>query len=199
MRTFVKFGVITCAFTTLVACRGTSYEDALLERMEDGERLAYRVDAMTDSGPLVVDNTTGSASFSGVAELIAGPETNGALLFGDAFVRVDFDDQSNVYGSISDIGGLGNVDFNDEDSGNIDRYSGTITLSDGSVGSGNQLEVDYIGTLRGNGDTIVFDGNVTGVFSGEFDIEAVTLGSIEDASYNGIYYESLVAIVAEWN
>ena len=40
---------------------------------------------------------------------------------------------------------------------------------------------------------------MTGVFSGEFDIEAVTLGSIEDASYNGIYYESLVAIVVERN
>ena len=187
------------ACTSLVACGGTSHEEALLELMEDGEQLAYRVADMTLSGPLVVDNTTGSASFSGVAELISGPKTNGALLFGDAFVRVNFDGQSNVSGSILDIGGLGNVDFNDDDSGNIDRYSGTIILSDGSVGSGNQLEVDYIGTLRGNGDTIVFDGNMTGVFSGEFDIEAVTLGSIEDASYNAIYYESLVAIVAEWN
>ena len=199
MRTFVKFGVITCAFTTLVACRGTSYEDALLERMEDGERLAYRVDAMTDSGPLVVDNTTGSASFSGVAELIAGPETNGALLFGEAFVRVNFDDQSNVYGSISDIGGLGNVDFNDEDSGNIDRYSGTITLSDGSVGSGNQLEVDYIGTLRGNGDTIVFDGNMTGGFSGDPNIRAVTMEESGGGLYNGEYYASFVGIIAERN
>ena len=199
MRTFVKFGVITCAFTTLVAWRGTSYEDALLERMEDGERLAYRVDAMTDSGPLVVDNTTGSASFSGVAELISGPKTNGALLFGDAFVRVNFDGQSNVSGSILDIGGLGNVDFDDDDSGNIDRYSGTITLSDGSVGSGNQLEVDYIGTLRGNGDTIVFDGNMTGGFSGDPNIRAVTMEESGGGLYNGEYYASFVGIIAERN
>ena len=199
MNTFMKFGAMALACTSLVACGGTSCEEALLVRMEDGEQLAYRVGYMVPSEPLNVDDTTGSASFSGPAAIIAGPIDDGALLYGDAFVRVNFDGQSNVSGSISNIGGLGNVDFDDDDSGNIDRYSGTITLSDGSVGSGNQLEVDYIRTLRGNGDTIVFDGNMTGGFSGNPNIRAVTLGSIEDASYNAIYYESLVAIVAEWN
>lgn len=193
----MKFGAMALACTTLVACGGTSYEEALLERMEDGEQLAYRVADMTASGPLKVDNTTGSASFSGVAALIAGPETNGALLIGDAFVRVNFDGQSNISGSISNVGGFGNVDFDDEGSGNVDRYSGTITLSDGSVGSGNQLEVDYIGTLRGNGDTIVFDGNMTGVFSGNPNIRAVTMGEFGGALYNGEYYESFVGIIAE--
>ena len=199
MNTFMKFGAMALACTTLVACGGTSYEEALLERMEDGEQLAYRVADMTPSGPLKVDNTTGSASFTGGAVIVAGPIDDGAALYGDAFVRVNFDGQSSVSGSISNVGGFGNVDFDDEDSGNIDRYSGTITLSDGSVGSGNQLEVDYIGTLRGNGDTIVFDGNMTGGFSGNPNIRAVTLGSIEDASYNGQYYPSLVVIVAERN
>ena len=199
MNTFMKFGAMALACTSLVACGGTSCEEALLVRMEDGEQLAYRVGYMVPSEPLNVDDTTGSASFSGPAAIIAGPIDDGALLYGDAFVRVNFDGQSNVSGSISNIGGFGNVDFDDDDSGNIDRYSGTITLSDGSVGSGNQLEVDYIGTLRGNGDTIVFDGNMTGGFSGDPNIRAVTMEESGGALYNGEYYASFIGIIAERN
>ncbi len=197
MNAFVKFGAMTLACTTLVACGGTSYDDALLERIEDGDRLVSRVSAMTASGSSVVDNTTGSASFSGVAVIVAGPIDDGAALFGDALVRVNFNGQSNVSGSISNIGGVGNLNLDDEDSGDIDRYSGSLTLSGGSVGSGNQLEVDYAGTIRGNGDTIVFDGNMIGGFSGNPNIRAVTLGDLGGALYNGVNYESFVTIVAE--
>ena len=37
MNTFMKFGAMALACTSLVACGGTSYEEALLVRMEDGE------------------------------------------------------------------------------------------------------------------------------------------------------------------
>ena len=59
MNTFMKFGAMALACTSLVACGGTSCEEALLVRMEDGEQLAYRVGYMVPSEPLNVDDTTG--------------------------------------------------------------------------------------------------------------------------------------------
>lgn len=71
---------------------------------------------------------------------------DGALLYGDAEVIVNFNGSTNVSGSITNIGGVGNYNTSIPNSGDIDSYTGQITLSGGSVGLGNEVDVDYAGT-----------------------------------------------------
>ena len=122
---------------------------------------------------------------------------DGALLYGDAEVIVNFNGSTNVSGSITNIGGVGNYNTSIPNSGDIDSYTGQITLSGGSVGSGNEVEVDYAGTIRGNGDKLGFDGNMTGEFSGNPSVRAVMLIGNDVATHNGVGDTALVAITAE--
>lgn len=130
--------------------------------------MANRVDSMALSGPRVVDNTGGRASFSGKASIGAGSSSNATVLVGDADININFTGNTTIDGEIDNVVGsagvFGYVDgfgnFQVIDAGSLDNYSGVISLSNGSVGSGNQLDVDYAGTLRGNGDTLVMSGTM---------------------------------------
>lgn len=197
IRTFCAIGSVLA----MTACGGTSvsFEEKLEQRLEEAQARLDRVKVMEPSSSGVVTNARGTMNFSGEGTVIAGPANDGAVLVGDADLTVRFGTNSSVSGSISNFAGVGGVNANIRNSGTLAPYSGRITLSGGSVGAGNRMEVDYRGTLRGNGDTMVFDGNMTGGFLGNPSITGVTAVAQEPSTYNGRRYTSIVAIVAEPN
>ena len=182
---------------TLAGCGGASIEEATLSKAERFDAMAARVDAMTLSGPRVVDATTGSASFTGYSGIIAGSEFNRTVLVGDAQLTVNFTGSGSVNGSITNLSGLAGVNDYVTGSGTLDDYSGKITISDGSVGSGNALDASYNGTLRGNGDTLALSGTMYGQFKGNPSIRAVELGAYDYATLNGDLTTAFIAVTAE--
>lgn len=190
---------ITCATllaATLAGCGG-SYEEDLLDQAQAYDNRVARVNAMTPSGPKVVDKTTGSANFTGNALIVAGSEYDRTVLVGDANVRVNFDNQNAINGSITNVGGVAGANEYISGSGSIDQYSGSVNLNNGTIGSGNQFSVDYTGTLRGNGDTINMDGTMYGNFFGNPNIRALDARGLDPALVNGYYEYVGVRVVAE--
>lgn len=194
---FQKTTLAVLVGVTLAGCGGQSFEEDLLQRAEEFDAMAARVDRMALSGPNVVNNTTGSASFSGGAAIIAGTETNATILIGDADVNVNFNGATDVSGSITNVAGLGGANLYIEDSGSLGSYSGNIALSNGFVGPNNYLAVDYAGTLNGNGDRLVLNGTMDGYFLGNPEIRALQIYDSGYGTLNGATSETVVGVIAE--
>ncbi len=196
MTRFLRLTGAAVLGASLAACGGSS-EQTLLDRINDNQALSDRVGAMTRSGPRVVDNTTGRARFSGAAAIVAGTEFNATVLIGDANVNVDFNGPTNVSGSITNVEGSAGVNLNMTGTGRLDDYDGRLNLSNGSVGGGNQLSVDYAGTLRGNGDVLDVDGTMNGIFLGNPQIRALGLYGEDLGTLNGNLTVVGVEVIAE--
>lgn len=197
MKSIYKMTFAALLGATLAGCGGQSFEEDLLDQATEFDALGDRVDGMAFSGSRVVDNTTGRASFSGGAAIIAGSEFNATILIGDANVDVNFNGGTDVSGSITNVGGLANANTYISGSGDLGSYSGTVALSNGSVGGGNTVSVDYAGTLVGNGDRLVLDGTMDGVFLGNPQIRAIDVLDSGVATLNGSRVNVAVEVVAE--
>lgn len=185
MTFFVKIAITAALGASLSACGGQSVEQATLSRAEAYDAMSNRVSSMTRTGPVKVDQATGSATFSGYAGIVAGSEYDATILVGDADVAVNFDGNGAVNGTITNVSGGAGINTYISGTGRIDSYDGQIDISNGSVGTGNALRADYRGTLRGNGDTIVTSGTMTGEFLGNPTIRALELEGVNRGTLNG--------------
>jgi len=169
-------------------------ELSLLERAQDYQALLDRTEDIVPSGRAAMNDAPNSARFEGGAAIGVNASFNGggltgdAILIGDATVNVNFNNGS-VSGGVTNVFGLDRFD-------NIDEYSGSLALSGGAI-SGNDLEADYSGTLRGNGDTIVMGGTLDGEFLGNPGIRALEIGDDGSGRFNGSRAETVIVIDAE--
>ena len=196
MTNFFKPAAILVAMTTLAACGGSA-EDNFVETGQRFFAIDDRVSAMAPSGRNFVQNTSGTANFSGAALIGYGPRYNTTALVGDANVSVNFNGATSVSGSIRDVSGVADANVDISGTGQLDNYSGVINLRNGSVGSDNTLDVDYSGTLNGNGDTIVMDGTLDGTFRGNPAIRAIDIEDVGLGRVNGNSTYIYVGVVAE--
>lgn len=204
MKKFISFATVAVLGFGLAGCGGSS-EQNFIDQADEFDALANRIDSMALSGPRVVDNTAGRASFSGKASIGAGSSSNATVLVGDADININFTGNTTIDGEIDNVVGsagvFGYVDgfgnFQVIDAGSLDNYSGVISLSNGSVGSGNQLDVDYAGTLRGNGDTLVMSGTMDGYFLGNPQIRALEAYDTSYGSLNGSSTLVGIGVIAE--
>lgn len=197
MKLLAKSTTAALLGATLSACGGQSIEQETLTRAEQYDAMSSRVFAMTATGPLKVEATTGSASFSGYAGIVAGSDYDATILVGDADVNVNFNGNGSVSGAITNISGAAGVNTYVTGTGTIDAYSGNIAISNGSVGSGNSMSANYSGTLRGNGDTLVVGGVMDGQFYGNPTIRALELNGLDPATLNGGSTYAGVFVTAE--
>ena len=196
MHYILKIATLTLLGLGLAGC-GQSFEDDLLDQLDRYNGVSERVGSMSQSGPRVVDNTSGTARFSGGAYIAAGQYYNATLLVGDANLTVNFDGRTNITGSITNVAGLAGTNLDIAGTGRLDSYDGRLALSNGSVGAGNQLSFDYAGTLRGNGDVLTLGGTMDGSFRGNPQIRALTASDRGLGYLNGGLTSVDIGIVAE--
>lgn len=103
--------------------------------------------------------TFGTATYTGFAGVLLNDPARPVTLIGDARIEMDFD-ADNITGELTS--------FRGEQAGAVGDYAGTVLLSAGDIAATrpNDFTFDYDGTLTGQGNTIVLDGNADGVFKG---------------------------------
>lgn len=163
-----------------LARRSASY-DALRARHDDIPNSAWS--AIPASG---------TATYNGVAALRVGEPGNRTQLAGDAQIDFDFQ-QGTVAGRLDRFFGVDNTR-------DLAEYRGSLVLSAGEIGMTrpNAWQADYAGTINGNGDRIVLDGQIIGDFVGT-PIRAATASEADgdSAQMNGNRESVSLEIVAE--
>ncbi len=143
----------------------------------------------------------GNADFTGAAVVIVNPVASGnnlanadASLIGDATFNVNFATGA-ISGSATDFYGTNGF----SSTASVDDYTGTVSLSGGSIGAvdPNDVSVDYDGTLRGNDQVIGLTGTASGEFVGNPEITAVEMATTSAGSLDGANADVFVYIVAQ--
>ena len=76
-------------------------------------------------------------------------------------------------------------------------YSGSATITDGSVGPGNAWSLDYAGTLTATGQSFILDGTVEGGFLGD-PVAAIAGSALEaQVNFNGRITDAVVTVIGE--
>ncbi len=109
--------------------------------------------------------SSGDATFTGYAAIVLDTTPEELGLLGDATVQIDFGTQV-LTGQVVDIFGTSGSGFAD--------YAGTIGLQNGEVGYDtprgdtvpNDIRFRYVGSLSGDGNTILLDGDAAGKLKG---------------------------------
>lgn len=105
--------------------------------------------------------STGRATYSGYLRAILDTPVEKTRLLGEASVRADFDNGT-LTGAVTDFAGK-------DRKGAKDKYTGSLNLSDGVIGARvpNDFDLNYAGTLNGNGERVRLVGTLTGKFKGD--------------------------------
>ena len=114
-------------------------------------------------GPDVIEGipASGAATYDGTIEIVLNTADDLTILYGAASVDANF-----TAGTLSGVA----TDFSGRDqNAEFDFYDGDLNLVDGIIGAiiPNDANLDYTGTLIGNGDTIVLGGSLSGKFKAD--------------------------------
>lgn len=218
MTTVFKIGAIVVGVSLVSACGGTTTEfnppstspgpfpaQTDVQRFnsltDDFTDRLDRVSAMNVSSASAMNRASGTATFTGEAGVLVDPSfigttvvSVGTTLVGEANVDVNFN-QNTFDGAITDIVG-------GDRSNNADSYGGTIHIRQGVIGgtSPEALSGIYSGSLYGNGDVVVVRGAISGEFTGNPDVRALTLiGDGNTGTVNGIGNGSVLVVAADRN
>lgn len=209
MMKFKMTFAVSVAFAGLAACGGTNeptvpltpQETELIARTAEFEDLLDDTDGIAASGASVMSAATSNVSFEGMAVLIVDPTVvNDVLRAAEASLLGDVSFDFNlVTGQAS--GSATNFYGSDGLSGtaNIDEYSGSLTLDNGTIGVGahNAITLDYGGTLSGNDQVIVADGTASGLVLGNPNVRAVEMSENGTVTFDGVSTDGYFYIVAE--
>ena len=169
------------------------------ERLVAFDEMSERLTALFNTGftgqpgEVPSDGSAEFVGFTGIALSRAGDDLG---LLGITEIKVDFSTRI-LTGSITDFFG--------DDGGELDGWTGTVAIRNGEVGFDfprgdtvpNDLRFDYVGTLAGQGNTLMLDGSVAGKLKGT-PIQGMTLVSTgETELLNGAETPATVVVVAE--
>lgn len=168
--------------------------DPRLARLDIYEAQKLRVLGDPGAGVMAMPATspanlpvTGTLDFAGGATIRVEHPTRALVLYGDASVVVDFD-QGAATGALDGF-------FGNNAAGQIVDYSGAIGL-DGTT-AGADLSLGYAGTLSTAGETLVFGGDMQGIFLGN-PVGAITAAALEALVLrNGVNADATVIVIAE--
>lgn len=213
---FAKLSTTAILLVTLTACGGaattpmpnpapdpveTPEEEAFAQSTVEFESILADTSGEAASGATAMNAAPGNADFTGAAVVIVNPVASGnnlanadASLIGDATFNVNFATGA-ISGSATDFYGTNGF----SSTASVDDYTGTVSLSGGSIGAvdPNDVSVDYDGTLRGNDQVIGLTGTASGEFVGNPEITAVEMATTSAGSLDGANADVFVYIVAQ--
>ena len=142
--------------------------------------------------------TTGGATFTGFVNVNVSQAASPINLTGPATVAIDFDTR-NLTGSATGFSGVEGTA--------VSAYSGTIDFRDGRIGRDestptaqqlNDIRLDYVGALDGDGNAVALDGSASGKLKGS-PIRGLVANSAsgETVTLNGAGTPASFTLVAE--
>ncbi|EBA11461.1 hypothetical protein [Roseobacter sp. CCS2] len=131
--------------------------------------------------------TAGALDFSGSGTIRVETGTAPLVIFGDASLRVDFDN-GNATGAIENTFGTNRTD-------DVVDYDGRISLQGNTVGQ--NMPLNYAGTLSEGDQTLGFDGTLTAVLLGN-PTAALSGADLEaEIDQNGVMRSGTLVITME--
>ena len=134
-----------------------------------------RLDGVTETPEIGLP--TGQVAYTGQSAVVIGSGNAEQILIGDATFNADFDGDT-ITGSLGTFrqyqGGI-----------NTTAYSGALTLNNGVLGQTvtNDIDGQFTGTLRGDGDVIGVDVAVNGAFGGDTGDSLVVFGEADTGGF----------------
>ncbi|MEJ8560954.1 hypothetical protein QTO30_06780 [Yoonia sp. GPGPB17] len=173
---------------------GGSGIDPRLARLDVYEAQKLRVLGDPGAGVMGMPVTTaedvpvgGAMTFAGSGTMRVETGAEPVVIFGDARLSVDFDN--------GDAAGAIENTFGTNANGDVMDYNGTIALQ--SDGPGQNMALDYQGTLNSSGRALTFDGTMRGVFLGN-PVRALTAGDLEAGiDDNGVMRSGTLIVTME--
>ncbi|MEL6684894.1 MAG: hypothetical protein AAFN63_05200 [Pseudomonadota bacterium] len=192
--------IIIAGLTCLTACGGGggggggSGIDPRLARLDIYEAQKLRVLGDPGAGVpgllVTADENVpggGAINFTGSGTIRVEAGATPTVIFGDATLRVDFDN-GNATGAIDNT-------FGSDSSDAVFDYSGSLSLQS-SVAS-QDMPVDYAGTLTGGGHTLGFDGTLTALLLGNPTIALSGADLEAEIDHNGVMRSGTLVITME--
>ena len=137
--------------------------------------------------PEVALPTTGAVNFAGFTTIRVENPSQPLVLYGDTVVTIGFGGGA--------VTGTMNAFFGTNGTGTVVDYGGELLIDAGSINDG--LTLDYGGALSEGGNTLVFDGTLTGLFLGD-PLAAISASDLEaGVFYNGALLDATLVLVAE--